>query len=1579
MSEASYALAWENSPQSLLDLGIDFVVKYAIQFLESHPGYDPGPSALEALPIFRAAGCLPIELYERILQHCMKQDISVSDGMIISLLCHSQKVVRRYQAEKSTLQSRKLKRKTVSDDDGGAFDQPCALESSSALHVELPICDSHLPSVRGEGGLVVMSLVNAPLPALTRICLAGSNVSDQGLVLLLISSSKHLHYLNIDRCPKLTGDKFLPVLRELQPPLKCLSLGSFGDGWRFDGIDPFPFPTLTHLTLHWTSFSQPRSLSGLLKPLQALSYLDLSQCVFSSSSCEADEEEGDGERGRREGGSAGAKGVPSLAPITRLPHLTHLVLFDVKMTTGMFSQLFSLNKNLRYLDLSCDKLAPQTYTLADTLLFELVTQLPNLEHLDVSGTNLAGTGSFSNTSIPPPKPGEPKCDIVGLTPRAERPLKFLGLYGCQFDACRRLHIPAQKITGDASEEQIILAAQVYLRRKSMIAKVLNDIFDFVRSNQVTQMKRVLELILRSMERHRGYQNVQISGSASLFYVVRETPRFPPQIRDRVVAALLSGMERFSTDMVMVRNACLTLYNFTLPQDVIFQYERLVRVILRVVSLPVIEEFVQRLAMYILNALGCQVEGKYKLLIGNLGAIETMITLISNRIQQLMCDETLEMAWSILWNVTDETAENCERFLARGGMDQFTACFKAFPDKDDLLRNMMGLLGNVAEVKRLRPRLMISEFVSIFVDLLDSDKDGIEVSYNAAGVLSNLCSDGPHSWLLETPARDDVLKRMVAAISRWDINKDRNINYRSFEPILRLVKVNHTPEVQYWAVWALANLTTKYPKKYCDLVYREGGMEIIRDLLKQGSPLPEVQRLASQILSNCMNILCPRVSSSSSSTVGESWDRDLADMQIRRMSTELPGSGTIKQVEERTLPGLELLAWSPVRDLLAVSFQNGKLSLYRLNLSRVWTKAPPIEGAKVTKLSWRPDGKVLALIYRKETDEEPSSEWLYLLDIASSEINFQRPLSPDVVLGASWSRFKGDRGEQALLDIMQEVWPLPGLPLLSSSFSSSSRGADSSKTSERFLADRHRIRHLDTLYMLVLITRTTSPSGKRVLRVQFVAYGLLLVGSLTVEHDDVEGLESASINLSADFSEISLVTMSSSSFLHRHLPCPLTTQAHDKKFKVEVVIILTRLLSSFKTLMEYAVNSLNLIKKAFETTQLEMEAKLGGNALQRSMEFLELLVLCVPSKMLSDVLIRDLGEKGLRRLALTIEGQLKNMQKCCFLHLKQAALHMCAHLSRAKGMALMSGFQDIGLSTQTVDEALEAAGHFLSKTVEFQSVVASVSGQILTFIRWLQEVVVQHGDETVNSVSQNASAIAALLEDINFDTDNHLFSLIRIGQYFLPEPLKFPLNGSSGNSSSNEESSSINPWLNLPGPIRPAPEKMSLDSAFLNLLKVMDKLFIQVGHQGSATAQKKTPIPSTHSLGPDGTFLYWRETDPLFILSPDSDTPVSVNVAASCGVEDPVTILDARWYRPSKVCVLVRLEEEVRLALLSVSGDGDDGESQKMVARSGPDTPWKLEVNGDRKVVAVWQPNAQVKTLEMELSEMDDEDEMLETV
>jgi len=53
----------------------------------------------------------------------------------------------------------------------------------------------------------------------------------------------------------------------------------------------------------------------------------------------------------------------------------------------------------------------------------------------------------------------------------------------------------------------------------------------------------------------------------------------------------------------------------------------------------------------------------------------MLSLISDRLKQHVCDDVMEVAWSTLWNVTDETAINCQYFLDWDGMTLFCACLE----------------------------------------------------------------------------------------------------------------------------------------------------------------------------------------------------------------------------------------------------------------------------------------------------------------------------------------------------------------------------------------------------------------------------------------------------------------------------------------------------------------------------------------------------------------------------------------------------------------------------------------------------------------------------------------------------------------------------------------------------------------------------------------------------------------------------------------------------------------------------------------------------------------------------------------
>jgi len=143
----------------------------------------------------------------------------------------------------------------------------------------------------------------------------------------------------------------------------------------------------------------------------------------------------------------------------------------------------------------------------------MVESLPQLTSLDLSGTNLSSLGVSG-------KKPSPLCDIAGLQSRVNTPLNFLGLYKTLDEASSRLHIPARTVTGDMSEEQILLAGQLYVERSTVLENVLNDLFQIFRTESCQNLKLALEVLLNAMERHTKEKHIQISGSASLYYIMK---------------------------------------------------------------------------------------------------------------------------------------------------------------------------------------------------------------------------------------------------------------------------------------------------------------------------------------------------------------------------------------------------------------------------------------------------------------------------------------------------------------------------------------------------------------------------------------------------------------------------------------------------------------------------------------------------------------------------------------------------------------------------------------------------------------------------------------------------------------------------------------------------------------------------------------------------------------------------------------------------------------------------------------------------------------------------------------------------
>ncbi|GBP93656.1 Protein zer-1 homolog, partial [Eumeta japonica] len=424
------------------------------------------------------------------------------------------------------------------------------------------------------------------------IKLWNARITDEALRWLM----EHKPYrLDLVQCENLTPD-CLDIINKNSENLISLRLGSMPSILPKEEAILRPIrniiygPKIRKFVLQRKNLIVPTLL--ILRPVSQLTHLDLSEC------------------------SSGA----GIWALNNIKQLVSFVLHNVEWVLDIVDWICTLT-SLRHLDISQVNESYGQFMLPNEVLRKIVTSLPNLESLDISGTNLAGSGAATVASVSQTS-SLLRCDIPGLVSRVNKPLKFLGLYGTSHGACKRHDIPAEVITGDANEEQIFNAAVVYLSRPNILTRVLNDLYYLFRYDINANITRALSVVLEAMHEHVSEKHIQISGSATLFYIVKgkETADIPIGIRRRIIRALLDGMETHIDDDTMMRNGCLTLCQFKIPNDVLFEYERVVLILLHGVADANQEGFVQRIAIYLLNSLACQVDGKQKQYLGNLGAI-----------------------------------------------------------------------------------------------------------------------------------------------------------------------------------------------------------------------------------------------------------------------------------------------------------------------------------------------------------------------------------------------------------------------------------------------------------------------------------------------------------------------------------------------------------------------------------------------------------------------------------------------------------------------------------------------------------------------------------------------------------------------------------------------------------------------------------------------------------------------------------------------------------------------------------------------------------------------------------------------
>uniref|UniRef100_A0A3Q3QWB7 Protein zer-1 homolog n=1 Tax=Monopterus albus TaxID=43700 RepID=A0A3Q3QWB7_MONAL len=513
--------------------------------------------------------------------------------------------------------------------------------------------------------------------------------------------------------------------------------------------------------------------------------------------------------------------------------LASLILYNVDLSEELVSTVVEL-VNLRHLDISRESRRVFKFKMTRKILTSIVQHLVNLVSLDISGHIMLDNCTVPHFEEALGRPSTEPC-MSSIYPFQElkRPLQFLGLYDTTL--CNVTHIPANKVTGSKNEDQVLNAIEAYTDfRPELAHRAINQLFDIARIQHCNQLLRALQLVIAALKCHKYDKSIQVTGSAALFYLTNTEYRSDQSVKLRreVIQVVLNGMEQYQ-EVTVQRNCCLTLCNFSIPEELEFQYTRVNQLLLKILEPARQDESIQRIAVHLCNALVCQVDNHHKEAVGKMGFYYDISESITNKF--FICDQVMEFSWSALWNITDETPDNCQMFLNCRGMSLFLECLQpnTFKINFDVICTL----------------LTVCCFDS---NLLDSKADGIEVSYNACGVLSHIMFDGPEVWSMKEPQRDTVMDKMWDAIQSWDVSSRRNINYRSFEPILRLLPQNISPVSQHWATWALYNLVSVYPSKYCPLLIKEGGISLLEKVLELESSQPETKDMARKVMEQCEN-------------------------------------------------------------------------------------------------------------------------------------------------------------------------------------------------------------------------------------------------------------------------------------------------------------------------------------------------------------------------------------------------------------------------------------------------------------------------------------------------------------------------------------------------------------------------------------------------------------------------------------------------------------------------------------------------------------------------------------------------------
>ncbi|CAD6214092.1 GSCOCG00011130001-RA-CDS, partial [Cotesia congregata] len=309
------------------------------------------------------------------------------------------------------------------------------------------------------------------------------------------------------------------------------------------------------------------------------------------------------------------------------------------------------------------------------------------------------------------------------------------------------------------------------------------------------------------------------------------------------------------------------------------------------------------------------------------------------------------------------------------------------------------------------------------------------------------------------------------------------------------------------------------------------------------------------------------------------------------------------------------------------------------------------------------------------------------------------------------------------------------------------------------------------------------------------------------------------------------------------------------------------------LMDYLSQTLMAISEAWETILLEMDEKLTRYEDNEPLgtlaaDFLELLMIGISSSKLASFLLHDLSDKGLKKLAHSIDICYGNIQKLVMKHLNSVGMALAYQLGEMQGMARFGGdYKALGLENdKQLTMALHAVETFLAKSSEIEQVIDQSMKEYKSFFRWLYVEIAKLTDEKIQQDAskisqQELTFIAEFL--LNFDTSkntkaNDTMNQKKLGQYLRREPLKIPLSveGSEWGAMLQENKCLLEHPLIIKQNLN-----MSLLQSYDAVVDAIDKVFLDA-YKGLVNHFKNNSIELTNKSHKNDNINYDHNHDSI---------------------------------------------------------------------------------------------------------------------